>query len=211
MPAAQRAGAAEPLVASVLVVRRSWHVDVGFARAALEPRFAPLLTAFPAGRFVLFGFGDRHYLLSRTHGPSTLLAAIWPGPGMILLTTIAGTPQAAFDAPNVLELRLTATQLHALQDFIWHSLTLNDAPQSLAAGPYPGSLYFASTLHYSGAHTCNTWVAEALAAAGFSVHTRAVVLANQVWTQAQRLMREQSLVHESATVVSTPVLRATGM
>ena len=58
-------------------------------------------------------------------------------------------------------------------------------------GPYDDSVYFLATHKYSALHTCNTWGAEALRAAGFRMHTAGVIFAGQLWIQARRLKREQ--------------------
>jgi Protein of unknown function (DUF2459) len=196
-PAALRPG-----MAYVYVVRRSWHVDVGFAREALQPPLTRLADPFPGTRFLLVGFGDRHYLLAKHHGPSTLLAAVWPGPGMILTTALKGTPQQAFDEKGVIEIALTAQQLMSLQQFIWASVTNTGAPEDLGPGPYPGSRYYASPLRYSGVHTCNTWAAEALEAGGLPVHASSVVLASQVWAQVERIARARAGGHEPGALAT---------
>ncbi len=60
------------------VVRRSWHSDVGFAVEALLPALAPLRRDFPGTRFILFGFGDRRYLLAHNKASASLPALFWP-------------------------------------------------------------------------------------------------------------------------------------
>jgi len=185
-------GSADPSapVTRIFVVRRSWHVDVGFARADLRAPLTGLLPA-PQTRYLLFGFGDRHYLLAREHGPSTLLAAAWPGPGMILTTALKGTPEEAFGAANVVQLAVSARQLQRLERFIWGTLSEEDRTEDLGPGPYPGSRYYASPLRYSALHTCNTWVAQALQSAGLAIRSTGVVLAGQIWHQVERLERAQ--------------------
>ena len=67
---------AEPAT-TVYVVRRKWHIDVGFAAADLGP-LAFVSAEFPGAKYVFFGFGDRHYLLAkqpRCPGPVGRLVA----------------------------------------------------------------------------------------------------------------------------------------
>ena len=135
---------------------------------------------------MFFGFGDRRYLLRRNASGPVLLRALWPGPALILVTAIDNTPALAFGGTQVLMIQLTASQAHMLQAFIRSSIPDSDlAP--VAAGPYPGSEYYAASQPYSALHTCNTWAAEALRAGGQPIHSKAVVLAGQLWTQAARL------------------------
>lgn len=172
----------------IYVVRRKWHVDIGFAAADLRPPLATVRTDFPAIRYLLFGFGDRHYLLDKDRGFGGLLAALWPGPGLMLVTGVATTLPAAFGDGNVIEIPVTPAQAAAAQAFVWKSLVANHgAIIPLLAGPYDGSLYYASSQGYSAVHTCNTWAAQTLHAASLPVHSGGVAFAGQLWKQLRRL------------------------
>jgi len=173
---------------TLFVVRRGWHIDVGFAVADLEPALRPVSAQFPAARYLLFGFGDRHYLLAKDRNAPVLLGALWPGPALVLVTALAGTPQAAFGEGEVAQLELSSAQARALQSFIGGTLS---ELKPYAQGPYEGSLYYAARPRYSALHTCNTWAAEALRAGGLAVHARGVVFAGQLWSQVKRLVSAQ--------------------
>jgi Protein of unknown function (DUF2459) len=193
--AADPASAADPnRTALVYLVRRSWHIDVGFAAADLAAPLAAVAAQFPGVRYVLFGFGDQQYLLAKKHNAPVLLGALRRGPGMILVTGLASPPQAAFSAPQVAALRLTEREERDVQAFVWGSLAKQPDPATLtpyANGPYEGSLYFSAIPQYSALHTCNTWAAEALAAAGLPVQSAGVVFAGQLWRQVRRLEKKQ--------------------
>lgn len=205
------AAAGRPAVVLYLA-RRSWHIDVGFAVRDLGPSLAFIARRFPRAQFLFFGFGDRHYLLSGGKGTSTLSGALFPGPGVILVTALEGPPGRAFGNPHVLEFAVSETQAHAAQSFIRSSLSsgggagARDASGGartdeartdetftdivpLAKGPYEGSLYYAAAVAYSALHTCNTWAAEALAAAGLEIRPRHVLFASQLWRRARRILR----------------------
>jgi len=182
--------AGAPLV--IFVIRRRWHTDIGFDVADLHAPVSGLRGRLPEAHYLLFGFGDRHYLMNHRGNAGEMSGAVWPGPGLVLVTALAATPEQAFGAAGVIRLTLNATQAAALEHFIWNTLAANGGTASeLAPGPYAGSFYYASTLRYSGLHTCNTWTAEALRAAGLPVHSVGVELAGQVWRQAQRIDRQQ--------------------
>jgi hypothetical protein len=173
---------------TLYVVRRDWHVDVGFSAADLSPPLTRVGSQFSALRFLLFGFGDRHYLLHKDHGFGAMLAPLWPGRGLLLITDLTNTPQQAFGRDQVIEIAVSAEQLRDAQQFVWRSLSAQgDAVRPLQVGPYDGSFFYATPLKYSAAHTCNTWAAEALRAAHLSVRTRGVVFAGQLWRQARHL------------------------
>jgi uncharacterized protein (TIGR02117 family) len=165
----------------IYLIRRKWHVDIGFAAADLQPPLAALRADFPPARYLLFGFGDRHYLLDKDQALGGMLGALWPGAGLMLVTSLASTLQAAFGAGNVIEIAVTPAQSADAQAFVWRSLATNDgAIAPLRAGPYDGSLYYASSDRYSAAHTCNTWAAQGLQAAHLPVHSQGIVFAGQL-------------------------------
>jgi uncharacterized protein (TIGR02117 family) len=192
-PATVPMATAPAATASVYIVRRAWHIDIGFAATDLQPPLRSLSAAVPQAQYLEFGFGDRHYLLTRTHGTTTLLAAVWPGASLILMTALKATPQQAFGAKHVVVLRISETQAASIQNFIWNSMAASTVGSELAPvaeGPYPGSVFYAGTQRYSGLHTCNTWAAEALRAGKLHVHSSGVLLAEQLWPQVRRLATE---------------------
>jgi hypothetical protein len=183
---------ADPMSTVIYVIKRNWHVDIGFAAADLQPPLASLRADFPAAAYLLFGFGDRHYLLDRDRGFGGKFAALWPGAGVILATGLRASTQAAFGADNVIEVEVSASQARQLQQFVWRSLSADAAGvRPLRVGPYQGSLYYPASAHYSALHTCNTWAAEALRASGLSIHSHGVALSGQLWMQVQRLVGPQ--------------------
>lgn len=180
------------IASTIYVARRSWHVDVGIEVTDLAPPLVALADALPGARYLFFGFGDRHYLLAKKHNAPVLLAALWPGAGMMLLTGLSSFPEEGFGADQVISLRLDAEQMRALQAFIWNTLdTRSGATGAYAPGPYAGSVYFAASTKYSALRTCNTWVAQALRASGLRIHSAGVVFAGQVWSRVRRLKRTQ--------------------
>jgi hypothetical protein len=172
----------------IYVIKRSWHTDIGFAAADLHSPLASVRANLPGVRYVLFGFGDRHYLLNHGSRAGSLSGALFPGAGLVLLTALKATPEEAFGAAAVIRLTVSAKQGKALEDFVWKTLATTEGIASvLALGPYDGSYYYASATRYSGLHTCNTWTAEGLRAAGLNIRIFGVEFSGQVWRQVQRI------------------------
>lgn len=181
--------AAAPAGAAVYVVRRGWHIDIGFAAADLRGPLAAVAAQMRGTRYVFFGFGDRRYVLAKDRNAPVLLSALWPGAGMILVTALRGSPAQAFGADHAIALRVTDAELAAAQSFIWNSLQ-NEQPYG--PGPYVDSLYYSAVPRYSALHTCNTWAAEALKAAHLPIRSAGVSFAGQLWRQVRRLERSQT-------------------
>ncbi len=174
--------------AVIYVVHRGWHTDVGFPADEFSGRGDAFVDWISGANYLVFGFGDRHYVLARQHHLPALLAAIWPGPGVILSTALTSSPALAFGARNVVVIRVSRAQALAAQTFVLNSMAqAGMPPQPLGQGPYAGSAYFAAIPRYSALYTCNTWVADVLHAAGLPVRSAGVVFAYQLWSQAREL------------------------
>jgi hypothetical protein len=189
-----------PRPATIFVARRSWHIDIGFAASDLGAPLAALSGQLPGVKYLFFGFGDRHFLMAKNPKAPTSIAALWPGPAMILVTGLKGTPTEGFGNEHVIALRVSAAQARVAQTFIWNALSAHTA---YGPGPYPNSLYFDAAARYSGVHTCNTWAAEALQAAGVPVHSAAVVFAGQLWVQIEKLANS-----DASPASAGPIARA---
>jgi hypothetical protein len=184
---------------TIYVARRGWHIDIGMAAQALLPPLNQAAAPLPGSRYVFFGFADKHYLLAANHKAPVLLSALWPGASILLTTGLTNSPDEAFGMAHVITLIVTKDQMRDLQGFIWRSLrTQDDVLTVYRGGPYEDSVYFLGVPKYSALHTCNTWGAEALRAAGFHVHTAGVIFAGQLWVQARRLKRLQDRARAGA-------------
>jgi Protein of unknown function (DUF2459) len=177
---------------TIYVVRRGWHIDIGVAISELRPPLDAVGAAFPGARYLLFGFGDRGYVL-RGQRVGNMLAALIPAPGVVLATGLSTTPQVAFSADQVIEFRVDDSRARSLQAFVWQALNAGHAGLTpLGLGPYGGSVFYASDEKYSAIRTCNTWAAQVLQSAGLPVHSVGVLFARQLWSQTRSLARASS-------------------
>ncbi len=188
----------------IFVARRDWHIDIGFAAADLGAPLDALIAQFPGVRYVFFGFGDRHYLMAKSQNVPAMLGALWPGPGLMLITGLIADPTQAFGADQVIELRVSATQAHGVQAFIARTMGRSGSPVAgdrpvdstaitpYATGPYEGSLYFTAIPRYSAFYTCNSWAAETLQAGGLPVRSAGVLFAGQLWSQVRKVAAAQA-------------------
>lgn len=183
---------AVPLAAGadrVYVVDRGWHTDIGLPVSELRGQLALVAADFPGAAWLTIGFGDRIYLLDRDTNVFDMLRALFPGRAALLVTGLRLPPEAAFGAENVATLPIGQPQLDALESFLASYFVGDGAgqPLRLADGPYPGSQFFASDATYDAFHTCNTWTAEGLRAAGYPVSSTFVIFAPQIMAEARRL------------------------
>ena len=140
---------------------------------------------FPTARYLVFGWGAHDYYMSPNPGIGDLLRAAASGPAVMLVIPLQISPEAFFGAANVFALPAPRDGIQRLSEFLWGHLATDDGgpPRRVGAGPYRQSVFFASTGTYNLGHTCNTWTAEALRAAGLPVNATGVVFAGQVLDQ----------------------------
>ena len=73
----------------------------------------------------------------------------------------------------------------------------------IAAGPYPGSVFYASTGTFALTHTCNTWTAQALQVGGLPVAASGVALADEIGAGGAAALK--SLVVDSISAFLAPI------
>ena len=185
----------EPRNQIIYVIGRDWHTDVAVPASELTGPLAGLERIFPGARYFSFGFGERRYLLAQDKTLADMLLALWPSPGLMLVTALRAPPSAAFGPAHVVPLHISEAGRKALLTFVGRYFGLGSGGdlRLAASGPYPGSLFFASPGTYSATYTCNTWTADALRAAGLPVAGDGVLWAAQVMKQA----REVSAIQRS--------------
>lgn len=184
--------AAGPFAWTIHVIRRDWHTDIALPVAGLAGPLRDLAGDFPGATELVFGFGDRAYLLNPEAPLLAMLLALLPGRGAILLTALAAPPAVAFGAANVVAVPVSAAEFDRLQGFVAGSIDRRNLEadgrlRPIAEGPYPGSVFHASTVTYAGTYTCNTWTAEALAIAGLPLSPGGLALAAQVMSRVRRV------------------------
>lgn len=170
---------------AVHLVARAWHTDVDLPADRLPPGLLPLAQDFPGAAHFLFGFGERAYWTKPEPGSTDALAALIPGPGVILVTALRAPPPAAFPPEDVVVLPVAEEGLDRLGAFLAAELREDGEFRRMADGPYPGSRFYATSRRYSAAYTCNTWVADALHVAGTGVAPAGILFARQLLRRAR--------------------------
>ena len=167
----------------VYVLDGGWHTELDLPRAAIEGPLAGLVA--PGARYVVFGWGAREYYTARDPGIDELLRAAAPGPAVMLVTPLMAAPRAFAEFGNFRSVALSRQGVGRLSQFLWQSLAKDASgmPRRVGVGPYPQSAFYAAAGTYDLSHTCNTWTAEALHAAGTPVSAAGVVFAGQLLDQ----------------------------
>jgi Protein of unknown function (DUF2459) len=179
--------------ATVYVVGRGWHTDIGLPVNEVTGPLASLESDFPGVRFMVFGFGERDYYMERKEGSGEMLAALLPSKSAILMTALNAPPTEAFADHDVVVLHLPSSDVARIVTRLWDGLEkrADGSVVRLANGPYVGSMFYASADTYDGFHTCNTWTALVLHDGGLPMNTQ-VLFAGQVMQQVSRIAALQA-------------------
>ena len=113
---------------------------------------------------------------------------------MILVIPLGVPPTTYLGADNAWAIPVSRAGAARLSQFLWDNFAKNGSgePQRAGPGPYPQSVFYASTATYDASNTCNTWTASALRAAGLPVTAGGVVFAGQLVDQLPPLIAASS-------------------
>ena len=165
----------------VWLLDRGWHTEIAVPVAAIHGPLARIAAAYPGADNIAFGFGKRDFIMAEAPGLGIWLAGPIPGPAVVEITGRRGLPARAIWLP------MPAEGVDALLAFTTASLADPAAPP-VNRTPW-GQGFYASSRGYSLNYTCNTWVAEALAAAGLPIRVQGVRLTRGVLGQVASLPR----------------------
>src|SRR3990167_7677185 len=174
---------------TLYVVNHGLHTGLQIARADLLEVLPGLAEAFDDGDFLELGWGDEDfYRAPQATLGLTLQALLWPTASVLHVLPISGDPGRGFAASEGVAVRVSEDGYRQLLAFVAASFTRTpaDALTLLGPGLYPGSRFYRATGHYSLRRTCNTWVAEALAASGCPLSPGRVITAGQLMSALHR-------------------------
>jgi hypothetical protein len=177
----------------VWVLSRGWHTQIGLTADELTGGLARFRQIYPGMRAIMFGYGKRTFMTARADRASEYLLGPFPGPAVIETVGLRALPQAAYGPDGMVALALPAGGAAALSAFIWNDIARDHtgAPRLVGPGRYEGSRFYDAVSGYNLAHTCNTWIADALHAAGLPVSGAGVVFSGQAMSRADQAAAAQ--------------------
>lgn len=171
---------------SFYVVNHGLHTGLVIARPDMLQVLPALAEEFGDGDFAEFGWGDEDFYRAPQATLSLALRALFGSTASVLhVGKIAGDPRRRFAASEVIEVRVTEDGYRRLLAFVAATFTHSAAGTLTALGPgqYGESRFYQAEGNYSLFYTCNTWVAEALAASSCPISPKAVVTAGNLMSQ----------------------------
>jgi uncharacterized protein (TIGR02117 family) len=170
---------------TIFLVAAGWHTEIVLPVDAIHAPLQAVTPEFPGARYLSFGWGERNYYMARSPTVGDAMSALFPGPAVLLVTPLYSPPRESRADAQVFELGLSTAGLERLSSYLWTAFEKSGdgTPRRLAAGPAPGSAFYAATGTYSASYTCNTWTAEGLRVGGVPVSPAGVVFVGQLTDQ----------------------------
>jgi len=177
----------------VYVIEQGWHAEIALPVEELGPDLEFYKTIFPGARVIMFGYGKKTFITAPVQSFSEYILGPVPGPAAIQVVGIRATPDKAYPPENVITLALPHGGSEALSSYLWHDLAKDASgkPQILSRSTNPDGLFYAAASQYTLAHTCNTWTADVLHAAGLPVSAEGVILSSHVMKQVDQAAADQ--------------------
>jgi uncharacterized protein (TIGR02117 family) len=145
---------------------------------------------YPTAQYLEFGWGDTEFYRTRDAGVSLAIRAAFLSKASALhVVGLPTRPEQASAAGDVVEIRLSRPGLDALARFVDGSFDREGQRVAWPRGQglYGDSAFYAARGHYHLLYTCNTWIADALRAAGLPITPVYAMTAGNLMWQVSRL------------------------
>ncbi len=174
----------------VFIVHDAWHAGIVIRTIDIPPAVLPEVNDFPSAEYLEFSWGDKDYFPAPDPGIGLALkAAFWSSGSVLQVFGSNGSLENAFPGAKILEIGLSKDGFQRLISFISDTFSRpsQEAPVEARPGLSPNARFYPAEGKFSILRTCNTWVAEALSAAGLPVSPRYVITAGSLDRQVRAL------------------------
>jgi uncharacterized protein (TIGR02117 family) len=176
----------EKLVRTVFIVHDAWHAAIVIKKGDIPAVVLPELRDFPSAEYLEFSWGDRDYFPAPDSGLGVALkAAFWSSGSILHVVGFKDAVQNAYPSAEIIEIPLSEEGFQRLVKFISDTFSRPRPPAPAEARPglFSNSRFYAAKGKFSLFRTCNTWVAEALSAAGLPIRPSHVITAGNLSDQ----------------------------
>jgi uncharacterized protein (TIGR02117 family) len=173
---------------TVFVVHDAWHSAVVIKKADIPATVLPEIRDFPAAEYLEFSWGDRDYFPAPDGGLGLALkAAFWSSGSILHVVGFRDAVANTFPGAEIIEIALSEEAFQGLIKFISDTFSrpYPPAPAEPRPGLFPNGRFYSAEGKFSVLRTCNTWVAEALSAAGLPISPGYVITAGNLGNQVR--------------------------
>jgi uncharacterized protein (TIGR02117 family) len=185
---AQLLQAGEMPVRTVMVVNHGWHAGVVVRAKDIPDGIWPESTHYPKAEYLEVGVGDRDFYPAPDRSIwLALRAALVPSDAVLHVVALNDHPTRALSFTALVALELEEPDFRTLLAFIaaTHKRSGAERAEPIGPGLYHDGHFYAAHGSFHLFNNCNTWVANALRAAGLPM--RWAVTSDDVIAQALAL------------------------
>ena len=177
---------------NIFVPYNRWHAAIVIKKVDLPVALLSEVRDFPRAEYLEFSWGDKDYFPAPDPGISLALkAAFWSSGSVVHVVGFEDAPRNHYPGDEVLEINLPEQSFQRLVKFISDTFlrSQRSTPADARPGLSPNARFYPAEGKFSIFRTCNTWVAEALSAAGLPINPGYVITAGSLSDQLRPLAR----------------------
>jgi uncharacterized protein (TIGR02117 family) len=177
-------------VRSVFIVHDAWHAAIVIKKADIPVAVLPELKDFPSAEYLEFSWGDRDYFPAPDAGLGLALkAAFWSSGSILHVVGFKDAVENFYPSADIIGITLSEEGFQRLIQFISDTFSRPHPPAPAEARPglFSNGRFYAAEGKFSVFRTCNTWVAEALSAAGLPISPGYVITAGNLSNRVRPL------------------------
>jgi len=181
-------------IRTVFIVHDAWHSAVVIRTADISTAVLPEMKDFPSDEYLEFSWGDKDYFPAPNGGVGLVLkAAFWSSGSVLHVVGFRDTVGKTFPGAEIIEVVLSEERFQGLIKFISDTFSrpYPPTPAEPRPGLFPNGRFYSAEGKFSVLRTCNTWVAEALRAAGLPISPSYVITAGNLGNQVRPFATRQ--------------------
>jgi uncharacterized protein (TIGR02117 family) len=178
-------------VRTVFIVHDAWHAGIVIRKMDIPPVVLPELRDFPSAEYLEVSWGDRDYFPAPDGGLGLALkAAFWSSGSILHVVGFKDAVENVYPGADIIAITLSEDGFQQLIKFISETFSRPHPPAPAEAWPglFSNSRFYAAEGKFSLFRTCNTWVAEALSAAGLPINPGYVITAGNLGSQVRSVV-----------------------
>lgn len=178
-------------IRTVFVVHDAWHAAIVIKKADIPTVVLPELNDFPSAEYLEFSWGDRDYFPAPDAGIGLALkAAFWSSGSILHVVGFKDAVENVYPGAEIIAITLSEEGFQRLIKFISDTFARPHplAPAEARPGLFSNGRFYSAEGQFSLLRTCNTWVAEALSAAGLPISPGHVITAGNLGNQVRSVV-----------------------
>ncbi|MGH7829202.1 MAG: DUF2459 domain-containing protein [Candidatus Binatia bacterium] len=165
---------------SVAIAIHGWHSGIVVKKSDISVDSLPEIEDFSGAEYLEIGWGDWEYYQAPDPGwRSALKAALWSSRSVLHVAGFNGPVEKFFPGSEIYGIILSDDEFQRLIGFLSDTFARSDEPalSGVRPGLYGTSRFYPAKGRFHLFRNCNTWVAEALHAAGLPMNPAHVITA----------------------------------